>query len=92
MNENNFEIGQEIWVVDRDCGEAVDVSGVMFLAKSLGCVIASAFVDDYGLEETIKYHINETSDNIDTDLKVFPIEDCYNTKEEAKKALQEEQE
>lgn len=92
MNEKDFEIGQEIWVVDRDCGEAVDVSGVMFLAKSLGCVIASAFINDYCLVETIEYHINETSDNIDTDLKVYPIEDCYATKEEAEKALQEEQE
>jgi hypothetical protein len=92
MCERNFEAGQEIWVVEREFGEAFEVSGVMFLATSVGCVIATAFIDDYDLEETITYHINETSDNIDTDLKVYPIEDCYYTKEEAEKALQEEQE
>lgn len=92
MNEKNFEIGQEIWVVERDCGEAVEVSGVLFLAKSVGCVIASAFINDYGLVETIEYHIQETADNIDTDLKVYPTKDCYETREEAEKALQEEQE
>ena len=85
--EKNFEMGQEVWIVERECGEAVDVSCVLFLAKSKGCIIASAWINDYDFDEIINYHIEETADNFDTDLKVYPIDDCFNTRKEAEQAL-----
>lgn len=85
--EKNFEIGQEVWVVEREDGEVVDVSCVLFLAKSKGCIIASAWINDYDFDEIIDYHIEETADNFDTDLKLYPIDDCFNTREEAEQAL-----
>lgn len=83
------EVGDEIWVIDREDGEAVDISCVMFLAKSKGCIIATSWINDYDLEETLEFHINETQNNIDTDLKVYPDEDCFLTKDEAEQALKE---
>lgn len=85
--EKNFEMGQEVWIVEREYGEAIDVSCVLFLAKSKGCIIASAWINDYDFDEIINYHIEETADNFDTDLKVYPIDDCFNTREEAEQAL-----
>lgn len=84
-NNKNFEIGQEVWIVEREFGEAVGVSCVLFLAKSKGCIIASAWINDYDFDEIINYHIEKTADNFDTDLKVYPIEDCFATREEAER-------
>lgn len=81
------KVGDTIWVIDREDGEAVDISGVIFLAKSKGCIIATAQINDYNLDETILYHINETQDNFDTRLMVYSDDDCFLTKEEAVKAL-----
>lgn len=83
------EVGEEIWVIDREDGEAVDVSAVRFLAKSKNCIIATAWINDYDIDETLEYHINETQDNFDTDLKVYPAEDCFATREEAEQALRD---
>ena len=82
------EIGEEIWFVDRnESGEPIDITGAVFLAQSKGCIIATSYINDYDLTETIEYHINRTQDNYDTNLLVYPIEDCYVTKEEAEQAL-----
>ena len=84
------EIGEEIWFVDRnESGEPIDITGAVFLAQSKGCIIATSYINDYDLTETIEYHINRTQDNYDTNLLVYPIEDSYVTKEEAKRALKE---
>ena len=83
------EVGGEIWVIDREDGEAVDISCVMFLGKSKGCIIATSWINDYDLDETLEFHINETQNNFVTDLKVYPDEDCFLTKEEAEQALAE---
>ena len=85
------EVGGEIWVIDREDGEAVDISCVMFLAKSKGCIIATSWINDYDLDETLDYHINKTQNNFDTDLKVYPDEDCFATKEEAEEKLRKMQ-
>lgn len=82
------KVGEEIWVIDRENGEVVDISCVMFLAKSKGCIIATAWINDYDLDETLAFHIDETQNNFDTDLKVYPDEDCFLTREEAEKALE----
>ncbi len=84
-----FKEGDLIWVIDREDGEAVDVSGVQYLAKCKNCVIATAFVNDYDFDETLEYHISETQEHFDTELKVYPEEDCFSTREEAEAALAE---
>jgi hypothetical protein len=86
-NKANFvelpcKVGDGIWVVEED-----DITCYMFLAKSKGCVIATSWINDYDLDETIEYHIAETQDNLDTDLVVFPEEYCFATKEEAEQKL-----
>jgi hypothetical protein len=86
-NKANFvelpcKVGDGIWVVEED-----DITCYMFLAKSKGCVIATSWINDYDLDETIEYHIAETQDNLDTDLVVFPDEYCFATKEEAEQKL-----
>ena len=81
------KVGDEIWVIDREDGEAVDISCIQFLAKSKGCVIGTAWINDYDLDETLEFHISETQNNVDTDLKVYPNEDCFLTREEAEAKL-----
>lgn len=83
------KVGEEIWVIEREDGEAIDVLACMFLAQSKGCVIATSYINDYDLDETIEYHINKTQYNLDTDLMVYPAEDCYMSREEAEQALKE---
>ena len=84
-----FKAGDHIWVIDREDGEAVDVSCVQYMANCQNCVIATAFVNDYDFDETLDYHISETQERFDTELKVYPEEDCFLTREEAEKALAE---
>ena len=81
------KVGDTVWVIDREYGEAVDVSRVIFLAKSKGCIIATAQINNYDIDETIWDHINETQENCDTDLMVYSDDDCFLAKEEAEKAL-----
>lgn len=38
----------------------------------------------------MEYHAKESMSNYTANLTVFPIEDCYSTKEKAHKALEEE--
>lgn len=84
-----LKVGDEIWVIDREDYEAVDISCIQFLAKSKGCVIGTAWINDYDLDETIEFHMDETRNNFCTDLQVYPDEDCFITREEAEKALEE---
>jgi hypothetical protein len=76
------KVGEEIWVVEED-----DTTCYMFLAKSKGCIIATSWINDYDLDETIEYHIEETQNNLDTGLAVFPEDICFVTREEAEEKL-----
>ena len=87
-----FTAGDHIWVIDREDGKAVEVSCVQYLANCQNCVIATAFINDYDFEETLQYHISETQERFDTELKVCPEEDCFLTREEAERALAERSE
>ena len=90
--EEKLNAGAEDWVVERDeDGNACEVSGYMFLAEVAGFVIASSFINDLErLESTLAYHAQETAENYDTDLAVFPAVDCWPTQEAAHAALAEE--
>jgi hypothetical protein len=83
------KVGDEIWVVETEDGEAVDITCCMFLAKSKGCIIATLWINDYDLDETLEYHINETQDNQETGLVVYPEEYCFATKDQAEQKLKE---
>ena len=89
VNVPPCKVGDEIWVVETEGGEAVDITCYMFLAKSKGCIIATSWINDYDIDETIEYHINETQENLDTDLAVFSEEYCFATKEKAEQKLKE---
>lgn len=82
--------GTEVWAVERDeDGCAVDVSGYMFLAKAGDAVILTAYINDLdNAQDTLAYHMRETARNYETNLVVFPADDCYTTREEAEKALE----
>lgn len=88
---SRFKHGDCVWVIERDeDGEALDVAGSMFLAEVLGFVIVSAYINDMTVaEETLSYHMQETVENYDTTLMVFPSEDVYQTKAEAETTLRE---
>lgn len=82
--------GQLVYIVERDeDGEACDVSGYMFFAQVNQTVIVSAFINEIDdLDETLLYHIEETSRAYNTDLSVFPVSDCFLSKVEAERALE----
>lgn len=84
--------GMPVYIVERDeNNEACDAVGYMFLAQACDYVIVTAWISDLETaEETLEYHAQETAANYDTDLSVFPLCDCYISKEEAQFALNEE--
>ena len=86
---NKASPGGQVWIIERDdCGDPYEISGYMFLASTGNAVIVTAYINSLeDLEETLGYHIQETAENYETDLAVFPEEDCYLTREEAEAAL-----
>lgn len=84
--------GSDVYIVERDeCGAVCDVSGYMFLAQVGHAVIVSAFISNCEtIDETLEYHIDETVANYDTNLAVFPADDCYDDREDALAALRDE--
>lgn len=80
-------VGDTVYIIEREDGEAEDYTGYMFLAQTANAVIVTPFINDYDVEETIEDLIQETAETMDVDLCVFPLEDCYTTKEDAKTAL-----
>lgn len=83
------DAGTEVWILERDaCGEPCGVSGYMFLAEVGNFVILTAYINDLEcLEETMAYHAEGTAENRDTALAVFPVGDCFTTREDAYTAL-----
>lgn len=92
LRDHTFQAGAEVWVVERDEeGNACNVSGYMFLAEVGGRVIVTPYIDDMDdLDGIMEYHVEETAENYDTYLSVFPVEDCWPTQEVAHAALNEE--
>ena len=91
-NEKIFIPGEEVWVVERDeDGKACDYSGYVFLAEVVGAVILTPYINDLeDVEDLLDYHIRQTRDNYDTDLAVFPADDCYGSRDEVRAALEAE--
>jgi hypothetical protein len=87
MSCRDLKIGEAVWVVEREYDEAVDVTGFLLIAQTESYAVVSSYINDYDFDETIEYHIAETSDNQGTELCVYPINDCYATREEAEQKL-----
>ena len=86
------KVGDTVWIVERDdCGNACQVSGFRFMGLCNNAVIATVVMcnhnDDF--DYIIQRHIEETAEEYETDLSVFPVDDMYLTRAEAEKALEE---
>lgn len=90
----NLKPGDEVWVVERDeAGIATDVSGFLFLAEVKNAIIVTPRVYGCdGVEEILDYHIQQTAEDYDTDLSVYPAKDCYRSIHAANEAIYEEME
>jgi len=90
VNVQPVKVGDEIWVIEREDGDAIAVSCIQFLAKSKGCIIGSAWINNYDIDETLESLIEDTQAYFDCDLKVYPEADCFATEEEVKTAFEKE--
>ena len=83
----NCKAGDTLWVITREGGEPTDYSCSQFLTATEKFIIATSFINDFDIDETIEYHIRETQNFGSTYLLMFPIEDCFATREAAEEAL-----
>ena len=90
-NNEKFTPGETVWVIERDeDGTAVEVVGYVFLALVAGAVIATSKIENYSLCGIMDYHIGQTAIDEETSLCVFPENDCYTIKADARAAYAEE--
>lgn len=84
-----FTPGHEVWVVERDeAGNPCEVTGYVYLATVGHAVILTAYIDDLEeLGDLLDYHIEQTYEDYDTHLAVFPACDCYPNRLAARCAL-----
>lgn len=90
ITNKTFVPGQPVWIVERDeDGYACEMSGYVFLAATaLDAVIVSSYINDLeDVEDIVAYHIEQTVEDYDTHLAVFPAADCYADRDEATTAL-----
>ena len=92
LRDHSLRAGDEVYVLERDEeGLACDVTGYMFLAEAGGRAIVTPYIDNMDdLDGIMEYDVMETAENYDTDLAVFPMEDCYADREEALEVLRKE--
>lgn len=83
---SKFNPGDYVYVVERDeFGYSVDASGFMYIAEVCDAVIVSPLVNEIeDINELICYFIEETCNDNELPLRVFPIEDCFYTFDEAR--------
>ena len=87
-----FDPGREVWVVEREDDEAVEVSGYVFVAQAGSAAIVSPYIGMSGdIEYILSEQIEQTAEGLSGDLQVYPISDCYQTKQAAEAALKGEQ-
>lgn len=85
FKDKNFVPGMPVWVIQRDeDGVADEVAGYVFLAHVNNVVILSHYVNDYDFDNILEYHVQCTAEEYDTDLCVFPYNDCYSNREDCK--------
>ena len=81
-----FTPGDKVFVLERDeCGAASDIGGFMFLAQNEHVVIVTPFINEMRkLKETLDYLVEQTAEDYNCELCVFPINDCFLSVEAAK--------
>ena len=90
-NDSRFTPGMPVWVIERDeAGNADGISGYVFIAHVEGVVILSSYIEDYDLDGILAYHVQCTAEEYDTDLCVFPDEDCFINKDACKASFNAE--
>ena len=85
---NRYTSGDEIWVIERDYSEPYGIVGVTYLATVGEFVITCP--QFYGLdtlEEVMEQYVEETQGNSCLDMSVYPLADCFVTREEAEAEL-----
>ena len=85
------KVGDMVWIVERDgYGDACDASRFMFMGICNNAVIVTvtSYNHNNGIDHILQKHIEETAEDYETYLSVFPIDDMYLTREEAEKALE----
>jgi hypothetical protein len=86
---SKFEAGNEIWVLERDGDEPYDIVGVTYLATVGEYVITCPqFYGLDSLEEVMEQFAEETQDNSCLDMSVYPLCDCFATREQASAELE----
>lgn len=90
-NDSRFTPGMPVWVIERDAdGAAQGVSGYIFIAHVECVVILSSYVNDFDFYDILAYHVQCTVEEYDTDLCVFPDEDCFISKDACNAAFNAE--
>lgn len=91
-NIKNIPPGECVWVITRDeIGEPVEINGYMHLAHTVGAVILTPYINSLTqVEEVIDHLIEETAEENNISLVVFPDRDCYLSYEEAQAAMEQE--
>lgn len=89
-----FNPGDIIWVVERTENDvAVGYCGYVFVAYVNKYVIVSrGYNGSYDIDLILDYQAAQTVIEDSAYLKVFPVYDCYETKDEAKEELAKEKE
>ena len=81
--------GDEVWVLEYEDGEPSDVVCLLFMAQCDNVVIGTSQVNDLSFEGILDYHCKETEDNINTDLYVYPVTHCFETREKCEEMFNE---
>lgn len=88
-----FVQGQKVWVVERDEIEEPDaVSGVVFISEVGGvALVHSSLGGCRELDAILHYCLEETRENFSCNIQAYPIEDCYESFDDAEEAMNGEQ-
>lgn len=84
-----FKPGDKIWIVERyEDGEPDSVCEYMFFSSFVGFALVHPIVADaWGIDEVMDDCLRITRQLYRTDFVVFPLDDCYGSREEAEQAL-----
>lgn len=86
-----FTPGDTVYVIERDeDGNACEPFGYMFLAVADNFAICSAFINDLTeLDETMACLSDDTVENDETGLAIFPLPDVFRHQDDARRCFEE---
>lgn len=79
VNEIKFKPGQEVWVRERDGDQEVSGVGKYRFLSAIGryAILSDTVNADGGLEGLLDYHRRETCINLNSELVVVFLSDCF---------------